>query len=419
MNLSAFLTGLVFASALVLDSNASDPVRAGFARVDITPEQPVNLAGYASRKELSEGIHDPLAARAVALEQDRSHLVLISTDNLGFYGGTAETMRAAILEACGLKDSELFLCAIHTHSAPTLALNESRAHTNNVAYTKSLERKLVELVKRALANVSPVQAGVSFGSSPVGVNRRERAPNEGGEATIKLGRNPGGPCDPEVQVLKFTNGQEKPVAILFAYATHSTSLGPKNLVVSGDVHGTAEYFLERHLGQELIAPGFAGASGDIDPWFRVLPGFNTNNGWVPETVLMGTLLGEEVVQVALSTKTAPLNGPIQTMIKNLELPGKSGGTAKLNVTVARLGEVAFVGLGGEIFSQIGKAIKAGSPFRQTFIFTHCNGTAGYVPTAPAYSEGGYEVQSTAFGPAAADQLVQETLSLLRNLGRAK
>src|SRR5512140_790761 len=101
----------------------SAEMRAGLARTDITPDQPVMLAGYESRKELSKGIHDPLSARAVAFESGGRQLVLVSTDNLGFYGGTMEVMRQAILDACSLQPSELFLCAIHTHSAPGLTLN--------------------------------------------------------------------------------------------------------------------------------------------------------------------------------------------------------------------------------------------------------------------------------------------------------
>src|SRR5690242_1448768 len=101
---------------------AAAELRAGAARVDITPSQPVLMAGYESRTNLSQGVHDPLSARALAFEQDGQRLVLVSIDNLGFYNQTADPLRAAILETCHLQGSELLLCAIHTHSAPTLIL---------------------------------------------------------------------------------------------------------------------------------------------------------------------------------------------------------------------------------------------------------------------------------------------------------
>ncbi|MCX6905097.1 MAG: hypothetical protein NTW03_16785, partial [Verrucomicrobia bacterium] len=164
-----------------------------------------------------------------------------------------------------------------------------------------------------------------------------------------------------------------------------------------------------------------GASGDIDPWVRVLPGFKTTNGWVPEPVLMGTLLGEEVAQVLDGIRIFTTNGPIKTLMKTVELPGKPRGEvsdsasppAPFNITVGRVGDIAFVGFGGEVFNDIGKAIKAASPFQHTFVFTHCNGAAGYMPTRPSYAAGGYEVQSSSFGPGAAEMLIEETTRMLR------
>ena len=126
-----------------------DVLRAGAARIDITPTQPVTLAGYASRTEVSRGVHDPLSARALAFAQGNRKLVLVSLDNLGFYNDTARPLREAVLEGCGLEPSGLFLCAIHTHSAPALTLNADKGHPNNVAYTKSLQGKLVEVVRQA------------------------------------------------------------------------------------------------------------------------------------------------------------------------------------------------------------------------------------------------------------------------------
>jgi hypothetical protein len=77
--------------------------------------------------------------------------------------------------------------------------------------------------------------------------------------------------------------------------------------------------------------------------------------------------------------------------------------------------VAFVGLGGEVFNEIGKAIKAASPFPHTVVITHCNGAAGYLPTQPSYDEGGYEIKSSPFAPAAAEQVVKEAVQMLRDL----
>jgi len=107
------------------------------------------------------------AARAVVFEQGSNHLVLVSIDNLGFYSGTADPLRKAILDACRLQPSELFLCAIHTHSAPTLTLSTEKGHPNNVEYSKWLQGKLIEVVRNALERLAPVQVGIGSGSSPL------------------------------------------------------------------------------------------------------------------------------------------------------------------------------------------------------------------------------------------------------------
>lgn len=400
-------------------------LKVGSARLDITPAEPVMLAGYEARKVPSRGVHDPLSARAVVFESDGRRLVLVTVDLVGFYGGSLDAVRGAILEGCGLEPSQLFLAAVHTHSGPIVTVDEAKGFPANVSYTKALGPKLAALVKEAASHEAPARLGYAAGSSPVGVNRRERVTDPKGGTRINLGRNPAGPTDPEVQVLVARpEGAGTPSLVLFGYSTHSTALGPGNMEISGDVHGLAAAFVERHLGHGLTAAPLAGASGDIDPWFRVLPGFKTDEGWTPEPVLLGTMLGEEVVRTAERVKPSAVMGPVRTASARLSLPGKPGGDEEkhadranqpLNVTVGRVGDVAFVGLGCEAFNAVGRAIKARSPFPHTVVFTHCNGAAGYLPTRDAYPEGGYEVNSSAFGPDAADQVVAEVVKLLGTL----
>ena len=92
--------------------------------------------------------------------------------------------------------------------------------------------------------------------------------------------------------------------------------------ISGDVLGISEQFVEQILGKDFISPVFAGASGNIDPWYRILPSFNTENGWIPETVLLGTLLGEEVVHVFRDIQNSVPGGEISSAIETIECPRK-------------------------------------------------------------------------------------------------
>lgn len=87
----------------------------------------------------------------------------------------------------------------------------------------------------------------------------------------------------------------------------------------------------------------------------------------------------------------------------------------ITITVARVGDVAMVGLSAEVFHELGRAIKAASPFPHTLVITHCNGGSGYLVASSAYSEGGYEVNTSPFAPEAADLVVKEVAGLLQQL----
>jgi len=117
-----------------------------------------------------------------------------------------EPIRDAICDQFDLEPCEIFLSGTHTHSGPTPTLGED-GHPNNLDYTR------------------------------------------------------------EVLVMKLTKLDGTPTAALFDYATHATSLGPRNLQISGDVLGIAAQFVEKILGPDVAAPVFAGASGDMDPWY--------------------------------------------------------------------------------------------------------------------------------------------------------
>ena len=307
-------------------------------------------------------------------------------------------------------------------------MDTAKDHPHNVEYTKQLQKHLTALVQRALNNLAPAHIGTGSGSCPVGFNRREVVRDKSGQTKIVLGRNPSVLTDREVQVLKLERADRKELAaVLFAYATHSTSLGPRNHFISGDIHGLAEQFLETYLDGGVVAPGFAGASGNIDPWFRVRPSFNTDNGWIPEPVLQGTMLGEEVAHVLTTIDRTIIGSPVRSNIKTVQLPGKSrddqqgetdGSTQPFNISVGRVGEVAFVGLSGEVFNEIGQAIKTASPFPHTFIITHCNGASGYVPTRSSYPEGGYEIRTSPFAPGADELLIKTSVEMLKELREA-
>ncbi|MDQ1296307.1 MAG: Neutral ceramidase [Bacteroidota bacterium] len=422
--LAATLITFCLSGQLKVSKNDEGILRAGIAKIDITPDKPVKLYGYSSRKNSSEGIHDPLFARAVVFKNGEKKLVLVSTDLGSFSNEVFSVIQKSILEKFNLKESELFLSTIHSHSTPVLLLNKETDDPENIKYTENLNQKLLAVIGEAFNKLKPVQTAAGIGYSPVGINRREMKP----DGSVDLGRNPYGPTDKEVLVMKIIQPDGTDVGAIYDYATHGTSLGSKNMQVSGDVLGISAQFVEKILGKDLISPVFAGASGNINPWQRDPKGFNTENGWVPEPVLLGTLLGEEVVNVFRSIKETVPGGEISTSFvtvecrsKKLEINNMGTGenlnpTVPVNITAARVGkDVAFIGFNVEMITEIGMKIKEGSPFKHTFIITHCNGSSGYLPPAELYKEGGYEISSTHFEIGSAEMVIKQALRMLYDL----
>jgi neutral ceramidase len=424
LTVATVFTCLYLSGQPVKNENKGGVLRAGIAKIDITPAIPVKLYGYSDRKTRSEGVHDPLSARAVVFENNGKKVVLVSSD-LGSYGGEVfSTIQKSILEKFKLKESELFLSTIHDHSSPILSLNIERGDSNNIQYTKELNIKILTIIGEAMKNLKPVYTGVGAGSSFVGVNRREMKT----DGSITLGRNPYGITDKEVLVMKIATPDGIAIGAIYDYATHATSLGSGNMLVSGDVMGISEQFVEKILGKEVVAPAFAGASGNIDPWYRVLSDFNTESGWIPEPILLATLLGEEVVHVFRDIKEVSPGGEIRSSFETIECPRRprvdnrnvtaavQSATVPVNITVTQIGDdVAFIGFSIEMFTEIGMAIKSGSPFKHTFIITHCNGSSGYLAPAEMYKEGGYEVNGTPFEISSADMVVKKALRMLYDL----
>jgi len=409
----------VFAQAARLPS-----VEVGVAKQDITPDYPCALEGYSNpANRVYDTVHDRIYVRAIVFRSGTSRLVLVSADVTGFAIGTHPYFEQAIMARFGLEPDELFLAGTHTHSSPMVILNKSWPTGNEYRFTENLRRKTIDAIDLAFRSLQPVKLGVGRGSSSVAVNRRLPV-EEDGKLVTRLAPNPDGPVDREVLVMKAVRTDGTPLAALFDYACHSRSLGPPNKALSGDIFGLAEQFIEKEIGRGCVSPAFAGASGDIDP-VRVVPGFATEAGQLPETVRMATLLGEEVCRVWNATEVSAMH-EIESITSRLRLPRKplppgeqdNRPPIQLDIRVARIGnDVGVVGLNCEAFTEIGLAIKEASPFKYTFIVTNCNGGEGYLPVASAYPAGGYEVNISGFAPEAADMVVSKALALLRLVRR--
>jgi hypothetical protein len=382
----------------------SGPLRAGAAKIDITPDAPLSLEGYQEpATRVSEGVHDRLFARAFAFGDGSRRLVIVSCDLGSMILG--DYFRHQVLDAVRLRPEELWLCATHTHSGPMLTLHPSYPH--NVEYTERLAQPLIGVVGEALRSMRPARLAVGRGRSSVGVSRRRR----GADGLMEMAANPDGVADPDVLVLQVAATSGRPMGALFVYACHSRSLTRTNRLISGDVLGIAAQELEA-AQPGLIAGAFAGASGDIDP-VSVVDGFESKDGQPPETVRLARLLADGVRGAMATARALAPALPLRSSVTRLRLPARHEGRQKaVDIAVCAIGEAAIVGLDCEASVEIGLAIKARSPFPLTAVITNCNGWSGYLPVERQSPAGGYEVDRTGFAPPAAGLLIDAVVQLL-------
>ena len=82
------------------------------------------------------------------------------------------------------------------------------------------------------------------------------------------------------------------------------------------------------------------------------------------------------------------------------------------MTIVTVGDLAIVGIPGELFVELGLAIKATPHFAQTFVAGYCNDLIGYIPTLAAYAEGGYEVDTARIAAGSGETIVDTARSAL-------
>ncbi|MCE5249786.1 neutral/alkaline non-lysosomal ceramidase N-terminal domain-containing protein [bacterium] len=395
---------------------------AGCAKVNITPRTPIPMSGYASRKDPFKGVHDELFARAVVFGDGEHKAAIITADIIGLSHDFWKKTTERIERETGIRQEYIMLCAVHNHGGPDTAVYTRNPAPGVIEYVRALEDSLVSAVKQASASLKPVSVGVGKGECLMNINRRARHP----DGSIALGRNPYGPCDHEVGVVRIDDSRGNPVSILFNWPCHGTVLGPENYLITGDWPGSAERFVETKMGGNCVAPVTIGASGDINPIYGPHIDFEVVKWYSYGVDSIGMILGEEAMRVARETTPRP-GGSISASQRVVSLPRKTddsklqqpdvGASDDLNVrlTVLKVGDIVFAGVSGELFNEIGTALKKQSPYAFTFVVTHCNGSSGYLITDKAYEEGGYEAKSTRVKAGAEKVLRENLLEMIHEL----
>ena len=377
-------------------------LRAGAARIDITPPKDARLPmrGYSGRTEGHAGVHDNLYVRVIVVDDGATRGAIIGCDLIGIGHDFWEKMTQQITGRTGIPREHILLAGTHTHGGPSPSTNTDAdtddSSGRHASYVTELEQKIIEAVERAQANLQPARAGFATGQASVNMNRRARMADGG----WWLGSNPNGPSDKTVAVVKFESLSGEPLAVFINYGVHGTVLGPNNDLITGDLPGATSRHVEEHYGGKVVALWTSGTAGDQDPLYRVGTDFE-------QMAILGRILGEEVIRVTENIKTST-RSRIRGAQKVVTCPGRKlppgprrrrdqnyrfldADPVPIRLSVLMINHIALVGVSGEVLTMIGQRLKQESPFSQTIMMTHCNGSSGYLPDDAAYDQISYEI----------------------------
>jgi hypothetical protein len=396
--------------------------KVGVARVVITPQESMWMAGYSERNHPSEGTLVDLWAKALVFEDaSGNQAVLITTDLESFPKKTSDCIRDRLAAKFHLSRARIILNSSHTHSGPVLQgmhniyTDDSQQLEKIERYTNKLEEQIVTLVGDALKSMVPAQLYAQNGVTRFQVNRRNN-----NEAKLLLQTELKGPNDYAVPVIKVVNEAGNLIAVVFGYACHNTVLDIYKW--SGDYAGFAQIELEKsHPG--VTALFFQGAGGDQNPLPR-------------RTVPLAQQYGRELaaaVERVLDEGMRKLPSGLSTAYSEIELPFASPPTKEellkivekssdyqkfwakslldkiergepimtsypYPVQVWQLGDQPIIILGGELVVEY--AIELKRIFGpEIFVLGYSNDVMAYIPSTTIMREGGYEGASSqsAFG----------------------
>ena len=443
--------------------------KAGFARMDVTPPLGIPLVGYFS-KRVSDGVLDPLVIECVAVSDGENAALIYCVDDLHLTNPFFAKAFPAITAATGIPRDRIYVHSTHTHTGPAdwpRAGFTPEEKKLTQLYADMRIAKLADAGRLALADMAPAKIAVAKTECKnVSFIRRFRM-KDGSVRTNPGLTNPNvketlGTPDETLQLIRFKRTGAPDIAIV-NFGTHPDTIGGTKY--SADWPGVVRSTFENGIGGGVKCLFLNAAQGDVNHHgHNPSPGraalySKRKNG---QSKAIATYMGHAVAGVAMSVwdiceeipagavrgaVTAvpmPTNLPTAEEIKWVEmfdagrkdeiplgrmeiatLTGPNSRVRKLKngpdhfdilVSSIAIGDsLAFAGLPCEPFVDIGRAIKAQSPFSTTLITCLTNGSEGYIPSTKAHSEGGYEGLSSRFAAPTGDKLVAVQVEQLKKL----
>jgi len=421
--------------------DAGQGLKVGIGITVINPFLDVPLAGYYYPR-MPVGIHDDLHAKALVLDNGHDQIVLVACDLVELPRAAVENARQRIQKMFGIPPDHVLITATHSHTGPQMVPE----------YVQKLGHWIADSVEMAEHNKQPATLREAVEEEPSLPHNRRYLMKDGKVVTNPGFLNPNivrpvGPIDPRLPVLTATTPQGRRILTWVNYSMHQDTVGGD--LISADY----SYYLERLLsvfeGPDMTSIFTIGAAGNINHWNFDQPGPQRGFGTAKR---LGEVLGADVLKAythlhpvdsdQIRAKSSELALPYQNITdgdikkaekilsvppppdvdftldrvwatKVIKIRDSKQSTISAEVQVLTLGPLAFVGVPGELFVELGKQIIESSPFPHTYILELANQDIGYIPTKEAFGQGGYEPTSAVFAPGGGERIVKEALVLLK------
>lgn len=374
------------------------PVMAGAARVDITPEPGCYLAGYAPGRR-ADTVLDPLWARAVAIRCGHVTAAILALDCLGLTPATVQ----AIADATPLPLGRLLICCTHTHTGPdTIGLWGPDHHTSGVdeAVLARVIRGGAEAVNQALDHLQPAVLTFTHTVAPQRCAVNVRAPEI---------------LDKSINVMHLATAEHgRPLATVLNWACHPETLARDCRGLSSDfAHALRQRLEERLGGTALFVNGALGAMvtaacAEENPAEATRIGQTIADAALTALRATDELLATARLDIAtrevdLAIESDSLRAAIDAGL--VAAPPNADGRLRVPVTAWAFGPSTWLAVPGEVAPALGLQWKRVMRRRHRLLLGLANGEIGYILPDDAWAAPAYAYERTmSFGPATAAAL---------------
>jgi putative membrane-bound dehydrogenase-like protein len=414
--------GLFLLFGLAPSAPADEVTQVGAARIDITPDEPIRLAGYGNRTTEASEVAQPLWAKAIAIGGDDlpGPAVMIAVENCGMTTQIRDRVASQLSKQVGLPSDHLVISVTHTHAGPMLTDWAPFIFGSDLTpdqqqridrYTQRLADLLIDVSKQALADRQPARLFWGVGEAGFAVNRRRV---QDGSWT-GFGEQANGPVDHRLPLLVARNMDDEVFAVVANYACHCTTLGGSFNKIAGDWAGFAAESIEEDFSGAiaLITIG-AGADANPTPRGNDLDICRQQGRQLADEVkrLIGTGLASVSTQLECHYRSIQL--PFDELPSRDEWKQRAAGTGaqgyhasqflaslergeelphQIPYTVATWtfgDDLAMVFLAGEVVVDYALRLYEEMDGERLWITAYSNDVPCYIPSQRILREGGYE-----------------------------